>query len=70
MLPLTLIPVGEETIIKKINGKTEVKTHLKNLGFIVGSAITVITTIGGNLIINVKNSRIAISKEMAQKIMV
>ena len=70
MMPLTLAEVGEETIIKKIGGRQEVRSHLENLGFIAGGAVTVINTIGGNVIVNVKESRIAISKEMAQKIMI
>ncbi len=70
MMPLTLADVGEENIIKKIGGKQDVKAHLENLGFVVGGAVTVINTIGGNVIVNVKESRIAISKEMAQKIMI
>ena len=70
MMPLNLADVGEVNIIKKIGGKAEVKAHLENLGFIVGGAVTVLNTIGGNIIVNVKESRIAISKEMAQKIMV
>lgn len=70
MIPLTLAVVGEENIIKKIGGKPEVKAHLENLGFVVGGAVTVINTIGGNVIVNVKESRIAVSKEMAQKIMI
>lgn len=70
MIPLTLAEVGEEYIIKKIGGKQEVKAHLENLGFVVGGAVTVINTIGGNVIVNVKESRIAISREMAQKIMI
>ncbi|MDD6266113.1 MAG: FeoA family protein [Clostridia bacterium] len=70
MMPLTLAVVGEENIIKKIGGKQEVKAHLENLGFVVGGAVTVINTIGGNVIVNVKESRIAVSKEMAQKIMI
>ena len=70
MMPLTLAEVGEENIIKKIGGKQEVKTHLENLGFAVGGAVTVINTIGGNVIVNVKESRIAVSREMAQKIMI
>lgn len=70
MMPLTLAVVGEENIIKKIGGKQEVKAHLENLGFVVGGAVTVINTIGGNVIVNVKESRIAISNEMAQKIMI
>ena len=70
MMPLTLAEVGEENIIKKIGGRQEVRNHLENLGFIAGGAVTVINTIGGNVIVNVKESRIAISKEMAQKIMI
>ena len=70
MMPLTLAEVGEENVIKKIGGKQDVKPHLENLGFVVGGAVTVINTIGGNVIVNVKESRIAISKEMAQKIMI
>ena len=70
MMPLALAEVGEENIIKKIGGKQEVKAHLENLGFVVGGAVTVINTIGGNVIVNVKESRIAISREMAQKIMI
>lgn len=70
MLPLTLAEIGEENIIKKIGGKQEIKSHLENLGFIVGGTVTVINAIGGNVIVNVKESRIAISKEMAQRIMV
>ena len=70
MMPLTRAVAGEENIIKKIGGKQEVKAHLENLGFVVGGAVTVINTIGGNVIVNVKESRIAISKEMAQKIMI
>ena len=70
MMPLTLAVVGEENIIKKIGGKQEIKTNLENLGFVVGGAVTVINTIGGNVIVNVKEARIAISREMAQKIMI
>lgn len=70
MMPLNLAQVGEENIIKRIGGKAEVKQHLENLGFVTGSTVSIISTIGGNLIVNVKNSRVAISKEMASKIMV
>ncbi len=70
MLPLTVAGVGEENIIKKIGGNPEVKQHLENLGFVVGGSVTVITVIGGNVIVNVKESRVAISREMAMKIMV
>ena len=70
MLPLTLANPGEENVIRKVGGKPEVKKHLENLGFVVGGCVTIINTIGGNVIVNVKESRIAISKEMAQKIMI
>lgn len=70
MMPLTLVEVGEENIIRKIGGKQEVKAHLENLGFVVGGMVTVVSAIGGNVIVNVKDSRIAVSKEIAQKIMV
>lgn len=70
MMPLTLAEVGEENMIKRIGGRQEVRAHLENLGFVVGGVVRVINTIGGNVIVNVKESRIAISKEMAQKIMV
>ena len=70
MMPLTLASTGEENMIRKIGGKPEVKKHLENLGFVAGTNVTVITTIGGNVIVNVKEARVAISKEMAQKIMI
>ena len=70
MMPLTLAEIGEENRIKKIGGRQEVKAHLENLGFVVGGAVTVINTIGGNVIVNVKESRIAVSREMAHKIMI
>lgn len=70
MMPLTLAEVGEENIIRKIGGKQEVKAHLENLGFVAGGAVTVVSAIGGNVIVNVKDSRVAVSKEMAQKILV
>ncbi len=70
MMPLVLADIGEENIIKKIGGSREVKTHLETLGFVVGGSVTVINVIAGNVIVNVKDSRIAVSKEMAQKIMV
>ena len=70
MMPLTLANIGEENIIRKIGGKPEVKNHLENLGFVAGGNVTVITTMGGSVIVNVKEARVAISEEMAQKIMV
>ena len=70
MMPLTFAEIGEETVVKRVGGNPEVKAHLENLGFVAGSAVTVINTIGGNVIVKVKESRIAISREMAQKILV
>ncbi len=61
---------GKEHIIRKVGGNSEVRADLENLGFVPGAAVTVITTNGGNLIVNVKQSRVAISKEMAAKIMI
>ena len=70
MMPLNFADVGEDNIIKKIGGKPEVKKHLENLGFVVGGTVKVINKLGGNVIVNVKEASIAISEEMAQKIMV
>lgn len=70
MMPLTLANPGEENIIKKVGGKPEVRAHLENLGFVPGSRVSVISAMAGNVIVNVKETRIAISKEMAAKIMV
>lgn len=70
MMPLVFADVGEENIIKKVGGSPEVKKHLENLGFVAGGKVSIINTIGGTLIVNVKEARVAISKEMAQKIMV
>ena len=70
MMPLILASEGEENIIKKIGGSPEVKKHLENLGFVVGGNGKGVTTVNGNLIVNVKEARVAISKEMAQRIMI
>lgn len=70
MLPLTLAKQDEEQIIRKIGGSAEVKKHLEDIGFSCGSTVTLLTRIGGNVIVKVKESRIAISQEMAMKIMV
>ena len=69
-MPLTFADSGENCIVKKIGGNPEVKKHLEDLGFVVGAGVSVINTMGGNLIVKVKESRVAISKEMAQKVMV
>lgn len=70
MIPLTYADMGSDLVIKKIGGQSEVRAHLENLGFVAGSSIKVISSLSGNLIVNVKESRVAISKEMAAKIMV
>ncbi len=70
MMPLALANAGEENVIKKIGGSPEVKQHLENLGFVVGGTVTIVNTLAGNLIVNVKEARVAISEEMARKIMV
>ena len=69
-MPLTLADTGEAYVIKRIGGKPEVKKHLENLGFVIGSNVSVINTIGGNIIVKVKDARVAICQEMAQKIMI
>ena len=70
MMPLTMMKPGEENSIKKVGGKDETRQFLANLGFVPGSHISVITEISGNVIVNIKESRVAISREMAAKIMV
>lgn len=70
MMPLTMAKAGEKNIIKKIGGKAETKQFLESLGFVVGGVVTIITEISGNVIVNVKESRVAVSREMANKIIV
>ena len=70
MLPLTMASQGEPMTIKKIGGKQETKKFLETLGFVVGGTITVVSEINGNMIVNVKDSRVAIGKDMGNKIMV
>lgn len=70
MMPLSLAEVGEEKVIRKIGGNREIKKHLENLGFVVGGRVEVVTSLGGNVIVNVKETRVAISEEMARRIMV
>ena len=69
-MPLTMARSGEINYIKRVGGNEETKRHLETLGFVVGGAVTVISSLNGNLIVNVKDSRVAISKEMANKIMI
>ena len=70
MMPLVVAPTGEQQMIKRIGGSEEVKRHLQELGFVPGGYITVVNEIGGNLIVNVKESRVAVDKSLAQKIFV
>ena len=70
MIPLTMAKVGETVKIRKISGKDEVRQHLAELGFVENSDIAVISELGGNLIVQVKGSRIALDKTMANRIMI
>ena len=70
MMPLTMVNSGEENEIKRVGGKEETRRFLENLGFVQGAKVTVVSQIGGNDIVNVKESRVAIGKDMANKIMV
>ncbi len=70
MMPLVLADIGVENTIKKIGGSPEVKKHLENLGFVVGGSVTIINSLAGNVIVNVKDSRVAVSEELARKIMI
>ncbi len=70
MMPLVMADPGEENVIRRVGGSPEMKKHLEDMGFVAGSAVTVMNTIGGNLIVKIKETRVAISKEMASKIMV
>ena len=69
-MPLTMANQDENFLIKKINGKEEVRRFLENLGFVAGAEVSVVSKISGNVIVQIKESRVAISKEMAQKIIV
>lgn len=69
-MPLSFAKVGESNIIKKISGNDEVRRHLENLGFVVGSDVSIISTLAGNVIVKVKESRIAINEDMARRIMI
>ncbi|MDO4268273.1 MAG: FeoA family protein [Eubacteriales bacterium] len=70
MMPLTMVDTGKVNVVKHIGGKEETRRFLENLGFVTGSEVTVISKTNGNLIVNVKDSRVAIGEEMANKIMV
>ncbi len=70
MMPLTMATVGESNTIKRVGGKEETKKFLEKLGFVSGSTVTVVSEVGGNMILNIKDSRVALGKDMANKIMV
>lgn len=70
VVPLTMVKAGEPNVIRKVGGKEETRRFLENLGFVTGGIVTVVSEIGGNMIVNVKDSRVAIGKDMANKIMV
>ena len=70
MMPLNVAQPGEENIIRKIGGSPEVKQHLADLGFVVGGTVTLLRVLGGNVIVNVKESRVALDADMARRIMI
>lgn len=70
MMPLTVADIGTDNIIKKIGGSPEVKKHLENLGFVAGGNVKIISRLGENVIVNIKESRVAISSEMVKKIFI
>lgn len=70
MMPLALADIGEEYMVRKVGGNAEAKQHLEDLGFVAGGAVTVVSSMGGNIIVKVKETRVAISREMANKIMI
>ena len=70
MMPLALADMGSENIIRHIGGSPETKRHLEDLGFTVGGEVSIVSSLGGNVIVKVKESRIAVSDELARKIMV
>lgn len=70
MMPLSLADPGEENTVKRVGGSPEVRKHLENLGFVVGAPVSVITLMNGNVIVKVRETRVAIGEEMARKIMV
>lgn len=70
MMPLSLANLGQDNTILKVSGGADVKRHLENLGFVVGGNVKVVNKLGGNLIVNVKQALVAVSEDMATKIMV
>ncbi len=70
MMPLSMVKQGEPNIIRRVGGKEETRRFIENLGFVAGAEVTVVSETGGNMIVNVKDSRVAIGKDMANRIMV
>jgi len=70
MMPLTMAKAGDTVTIRKISGKAEVRQHLAELGFVVDGTVTVVSELAGNLILQVKDSRIALDQTMANRIMI
>ena len=70
MMPLNLAEIGQPQIIRKLGGSPEVKKHLEDLGFNVGGEVSIVSTLAGNLIVKVRESRVAVSNELARRIMV
>ena len=69
-MPLTMVKAGEPNVIRRVGGRAETRQFLENLGFVTGSTVTVVSEAGGNLIVNIKDSRVAIGRDMANRIMV
>lgn len=69
-MPLSMVKAGEPNIIRKVGGKEETRRFLEKLGFVVGGEVTVVSETVGNMIVNIKDSRVAIGKDMANKIIV
>lgn len=69
-MPLSMVRAGESNVVQRVGGREETRKFLENLGFVVGAVVTVISEVGGNIIVNIKESRVAIGKDMANKIIV
>ncbi|MCI8564352.1 MAG: ferrous iron transport protein A [Lachnospiraceae bacterium] len=69
-MPLSMVSAGEENVIKKVGGKEDTRRFLENLGFVAGGTVTVISEFDGNMIVNIKDSRVAIGKDMANRIII
>lgn len=70
MLPLSYAEVNEANVIKKVTGNPEIKKHLEDMGFVTGAIVSVVSTVNGNLIVNIKDTKVALDKQLAMKIMI